>query len=166
MHHPTNVPNFHSSGINQSHVVEAIASRVLLVNTAEPRAVRCHNHLCQARRTTTVVSTSPPVRPHTSALHPGRRTHAGRTHPGFFLDAVKVDPDNILPDIIRNQFHEVLQTQDKVFYPTIVGYNGTAGPVQASVNMGPVQFPQRKGHVPQYCHDKLVKLQQKFDKLQ
>ena len=57
----------------------------------------------------------------------------------------------------------MLQTHDKVVNPAIVGYNGIAGPVQASVNIGPVQPPQRKGRVPQYSHDKLVELQQKFD---
>ena len=50
--------------------------------------------------------------------------------------------------------------------PFIVGYNGTAGPVHASVNMGPVQPPQHKGRVPQYFRDKLVELQQKFDELE
>ena len=54
----------------------------------------------------------------------------------------------------------------RLFNPAIVGYNGTAGPVQASVNIGPVQPPQRKGCVPQYSCDKLVELQQKFDELQ
>ena len=87
-------------------------------------------------------------------------------YPGFFSDAVEVDPDNILPDTFRNQFREVLQTHDEVFNPAIVGYNGIAGPVQASVNMGPVQPPQRKGRVPQYSRDKLVTLQQKYDELE
>ena len=148
----------------QPHIVEAVASRVRLVNnTTEPRTVRRHEHLCQARHTTTVVPTSPPGGPHPSPPHPGR---SNSPQPGFFSDAVEVDPDNILPDTIRNQFREVLQTHDEVFNPTIVGYNGTAGPVQASVNMGPVQPPQRKGRVPQYSRDKLVELQQKFDELE
>ena len=66
----------------------------------------------------------------------------------FSLNYSRVDQDNILPDTIRSQFRQVLQTDDEVFNPTIVGYSGTAGPVQASVNMGPVQPPQRKGRVP------------------
>ena len=32
--------------------------------------------------------------------------------------------------------------------------------------MGPVQSPQYKGYIPQYSHNKLVELQEKFDKLQ
>ena len=143
--------------------LEAVASRVRLVNdTAEPRTVRRHEHHCQARRTTVVVPASL-VGPHPSPPHSG-----GSNSPqaGFFSDAVVVDSDNILPDTFRNEFHEVLQTHDEVFNPAIVGYNGMAGPVQASVNMGPVQPPQRKGRVPQYSRDKLVELQQKFDELE
>ena len=109
-----------------------------------------------------MVPTSP-VGLHPSPPHPGGRNSP---QPGFFSDAVKVDPDNILPDTIRNQFREVLQTHDEVFNPAIAGYNGIACPVQASVNMGPVQPPQCKGRVPQYSRDKLVELQQQFDELE
>ena len=145
----------------QPQIVEAVASRVRLVNdTAETRTLRRHEHLCQARPTTAMAPTSP-VGPHPSPPHPGG---SNSPQPGFFSDAIVVDPDNILPDTIRNEFREVLQTHDEVFNPAIVGYNGMAGPVQASLNMGPVQPPQRKGRVPQYSRDKLVELQQKFDK--
>ena len=143
-------------------IVEAVASRVRLVNdTAEPRTVRRHEHLCQARHTTAVVPTSP-VGLHPSPPHPGG---SSAPQPGFFSDAVEVDPDNILPDTIPNQFREVLQTHDEVFNPAIVSYIGIAGNVQASVNMGHVQSPQRKGRVPQNSRDKLVELQQ-FDELE
>ena len=109
-----------------------------------------------------MVPTSP-VGPLPSSCHPGG---SNSPQPGFFSDAVEVDPDNILPDTICNQFRKVLQTHGEVFNPAIVGYNGIAGPVQASVNMGPVQPPQCKGCVPQYSCDKLVELQQKFDELE
>ena len=143
----------------QPQIVEAVARRVCLVNdTAEQRSVRRHEHLCQACQTTAVTPTSP-VGPHPSPPHPGGSISP---QPGFFSDAV-VDPDNILPDNIRNQFR---QTHNEVFNPAIVGYNGRAGPVQASVNMGPAQPPQREGRVPQYSRDKLVELQQKFDELE
>ena len=143
--------------------MDAVASRVHLVNdTAEPRTVRRHEHLCQARHTTAVVPTLP-VAPQPSPSHTGG---SNSPHSGFFSDAVLVDPDNILPDTFRNEFRKVLQTHDAVFNPAIVGYNSMAGPVQASINMGPVQPPQRKGCVPQYSRDKLVELQQKFDELE
>ena len=87
-----------------------------------------------------MVPTSP-VGPLLSSRHPGG---SNSPQPGFFSDAVEVDPDNILPETICKQFRKVLQTHSEVFNPAIVGYNGIAGPVQASVNMGPVQPPQRK----------------------
>ena len=60
----------------------------------------------------------------------------------------------------------VLQANDDVFNSTIVGNNGATGPVEATVNMGPVQLPQGKGRVPQYSRHKLVELLEKFDELE
>ena len=67
---------------------------------------------------------------------------------------------------MQNSFRNLLETYDDVFDPTITGYYGAAGPFEAVVNMGPVQPPQRKGRLPQYPHNKLVELQQKFDDLE
>ena len=162
----TDAPSNNCSKVSQlwpqPHIVDTVANRVRIVNnTSEPRSVRRHEHLCQAHCTTPVVPSSPPVEPHPSPPDGGNAPQTG-----FFSDAVEVDPDNILPDSIRTQFRHVLQTHDDVFNPTIIGYNGAAGPVQAAVNMGPVQPPQRKGRVPQYSRDKLVELQQQFDELE
>jgi hypothetical protein len=77
-----------------------------------------------------------------------------------------VDPDNILPPTTRQSFRSLLEAHDDVFDPTITGYNGAVGPSEAVVNIGLVQPPQRKGRVPQYAHNKLVELQQKFDELE
>ena len=50
--------------------------------------------------------------------------------------------------------------------PQITGYNGAAGPIQATVNIGPEQPPWRKGHIPQYSRNQLVELQAMFDELE
>ena len=55
---------------------------------------------------------------------------------------------------------------DDVFNPEYPGYNGAVGPFEATVNMGPVLPPQRKGRLPQYARNKLVELQDKFDTLE
>lgn len=60
----------------------------------------------------------------------------------------------------------MLQANDDIFNSTIVGNNGAAGPVEATVNVGPVQLPQRKGHVSQYSRHKLAELQEKYDELE
>ena len=55
---------------------------------------------------------------------------------------------------------------DSVFNPKIQGYNGAVGPFQAKEHMGLVEPPQRKGHLLQYAHNKLVELQHKCDELE
>ena len=80
--------------------------------------------------------------------------------------SVQVDPDRILPEAVRANFQSLLSEYDSVFDPQFPGYNGSAGPYQAKVNMGPVEPPQRKGRLPQYARDKLVELQEKFDHLE
>ena len=134
----------------QPHLVEAVAHKVRIVNnTSEPRTIRRHEHLCQVRHTTTLDSASAPVE---SPLPPSNNRDT-IPRPSLFSDAVTVNPDHI-----SHQFRQVLQTYNDVFNPTVVGYNGAAGPIEATVNMGPVQPPQCKGHVPQYSRDKLVEL--------
>ena len=53
-----------------------------------------------------------------------------------------------------------------MFNPSTSGHNGAVEKFEATINMGPVLPPQRKGRVPQYSRDKLVELQQKFDELE
>lgn len=81
-------------------------------------------------------------------------------------DLVQVDPDNMLCDNQKAAFRNLLIKFDDVFNPNFKGYNGAVGPLEAKVNMGPVQPPQRKGRVPQYSKNQLVTLQQKFDELE
>lgn len=83
-----------------------------------------------------------------------------------YSQGVALDPDNLLPPAITTKFCNLLAQYDSVFDPAITGYNGAFGPLQAKVNMGPVEPPQRKGRLPLYARDKLVELQQKFDELE
>ena len=55
---------------------------------------------------------------------------------------------------------------DPVFNPRLGGYNGAVGKFEASINMGPVLPPQRKGRLPHYSRDKIEILQQKCDELE
>ena len=83
-----------------------------------------------------------------------------------FSDDVSLDPDNLLSDGMHQQFRQTLREFDNAFNPIITRYNGAAGPIEVTVNMGPVQPPQRKGCVPQYSRNQLVELQAKFDELE
>ena len=79
---------------------------------------------------------------------------------------VSLDPDNVLPQDIRRNFGLLLEAFDHDFDPNIKGYNGSVGPFEARVNMGPVEPPQMKGRLPQYNRDQLLELQAKFDELE
>ena len=63
----------------------------------------------------------------------------------------------ILPEAVRAHFQSLLSKYDSVFEPQLPGYNRSTGPYQAEVNMGPVKPPQRKGRLPQYACNMLVK---------
>ena len=61
---------------------------------------------------------------------------------------MSLDPDGILSPDDKVNFLALLKEFDRVFDPTITGYNGAAGPIKGMVNMGPVQQPQHKGCMP------------------
>ena len=65
-------------------------------------------------------------------------------------ETVSVDPDGLLSSSQKASFISLLKEFQVVFNPCIPGYNGAAGPVKGIVNMGPVEPPKRKGHVPQH----------------
>lgn len=58
---------------------------------------------------------------------------------------MSVDSDNLLPDHSCLKLQQLLQEYDHVFDHKSTGYNSAAGPIQATVNIDPVQPPQCKG---------------------
>ena len=136
----------------EPQIVEAVGAKVRLVNSSqEPKLIGRHEHLSQILPTEeTLSSTSTPSLP--SLPQPVKPKSSLP-----FSSSVSIDPDNILSEDLRVKLRHLLQTYDRVFNPDITGYNGAAGPIQASVNIGPVQPPQRKGRVPQYSRNQLVR---------
>ena len=117
-----------------------------------------HEHFCQVTpvfepKEESPTSQSPTQRP----LPPSHASHSA---------SIQVDPHRILPEVVRANFQSLLSEYDSVFDPHFPGYNGSTGPYQAKVNMGPVEPPQWNGRLPQYARDKLVELQEKFDHLE
>ena len=135
----------------EPQILEAVGAKVRLGNSSqEPKLIGRQEHLSQILPTeemssSTSTSSLPnlpqPVKPKTSLP---------------FSSSVTVDPDKILPEDLRFKLRQLLQTSDCIFDPDRTGYNGAAGPIQASVNIGPVQPPQQKGHVPQYSRHQLA----------
>ena len=136
---------------------EVQAIRIPNLST-EPHTLNRHEHFCQVTpvfkpKEAPSPSPSPVQRP----LPPDSAKHSA---------SVLLDPDSTLPQNVRANFQSLLQEYDSIFDPQFPGYNGSAGPYQAKVNMGPIEPPQWKGRLPQYARDKLVELQDKFDQLE
>ena len=144
----------------EPQILEAVRSKIRLVNTSnKPKAIGNLEQPIQILPTIGIPSPTPsppPINP-PSPVQP--------KSPPLFSSSVSVDPDNLLPDRSRLKFQQLLQEYDHVFDPEITGYNGVAGPIQATENIGPVQPPQYKGCVLQYSRNQLVELQAKFDEL-
>ena len=145
----------------QPVIVQAVGGKLRLLNdTDEPLLIRKNDHFCQARLTVPDPASDPsPVEtyPAPSMLTAPLLTPA---------ESVSVDPDGLLSSSQKASFNSLLKEFQIVFDPRIPGYNGTAGPIEGIVNMGPVEPPQRKGRIPQYSRDQLDLLQSKFDELE
>ncbi|KAK3715784.1 hypothetical protein QZH41_018836, partial [Actinostola sp. cb2023] len=146
----------------QPNIISSVAGKIRLPNlSGHPQTLKRNEHFGQVSPVFEPNKNegSPPITPKTSpaSLH---------TSVGNHSDKVQLDPDNLLSHDIKSKFRALLEQYDCVFDPAIKGYNGSAGPLKARVNMGPVEPPQRKGRLPQYARNKLVELQQKFDDLE
>ena len=144
------------------HIVSSVAGKIRVPNLSDqPHVLKRHEHFCQVRPVFTpddIDNKTSPVLPLASSPNsPQLRSHSSNVH---------LDPDRQLSPDMTAKFRAILLDFDKVFDSQIECYNGASGPFQATVNMGPVEPPQRKGRLPQYGRDKLVELQHKFDDLE
>ena len=132
-----------------------------LTNTT--RVLKKNEHFCQIREVFVPDIAANNLNTHviSQAVH----TQSSEVHTGHSA-SVQIDPESKLSPEERASFRSILDEYDEVFDPNYAGYNGHVGPFEAVVNMGPVQPPQRKGHLPQYARNQLVELQAKFDELE
>ena len=136
-------------------IISSVSRIVRIPNlTTSPLTLRKHEHFGQ------VLSVTEPNESMTTTVH------AASTATSDPTCSIKIDPDNLLPSEDKTYFTNLTKQYALVFQHDYPGYNGAVGPFQATVNMGPVQPPQRKGRIPQYSRDKLVTLQEKFDELE
>ena len=139
-------------------ITKSISSKVRIANsTNNPQIVKRNEHFCQVS-----LAYSPAEVMNCPKATTPQRDQTGTLHSA----AIVTDPDNILQPEIKREFETLHSKYDNVFNPSFTGYNGASGPYKACVNMGPVKPPQRKGRLPQYNRDKLVELQEQFDKLE
>ena len=142
-------------------ILDTVGNKVRRINsTDEPKAIRRHEHLCHALPTDSTPSNCPPP----PCTTPPTPLKPNQSKP--FSSTVSLDPDRLLSTEKRHMFQQSLIDFDRVFDPKITGYNRAAGPIEATVNIGSVQLPQRKGGVPQYSRNQLAELQAHFDELE
>ena len=147
----------------QPALLDSVGGKLRLVNpSAEPIFIKKNDHICQVLLVTDALTTTslPPDVPSTATSCSQPQTST------FHSDQVSLDPNSILPSNKKASFITLLKEFDRVFDPHIPGYNGSAGPIQGVVNMGPIQPPQRKGCMPQYARNQLEQLLTKFDELE
>ena len=139
---------------------KVVDSRIDLINaSSEPVVIDKHAHVCQVQPVVDVSDITS-----TDVDYKHEVTRPPKNVP--FSASVSIDPDNIVPEAIRQQAREINSMYDRVFCPSIPKYNGKSGNICGNVNMGPVLPPQRKARLPQYSHKRMVALQAKIDELE
>ncbi|VDI36235.1 Hypothetical predicted protein [Mytilus galloprovincialis] len=143
-------------------LVSSVAGNLRIPNlTDEPLVLKRNEHFCNVRSTYSPDNVE--IKSPDHAIAPKSQLNKAQV---LHSDLVRVDPDGLLQPGIKEKFKSLLRQYDNVFNPTFKGYNGAVGALEAKVNMGPVQPPQRKGRIPQYSKTQLVTLQEKFNELE
>ena len=142
-------------------IIKCSANRLRIPNLSrEPKLLRKGEHFCQIGNLSTVPHD--PVIPQTN---PKDSKQVVKDDPSAYKQ-ISIDPQNITPNEYKLKLECLCESYSHVFNPKFKGYNGRDGAVKATVNMGPVLPPQRKGRMPVYNKDKLQLLQNKFDELE
>ncbi|CAC5394098.1 unnamed protein product [Mytilus coruscus] len=145
---------------NDSHenlfLVSSVAGNLRIPNlTDKPLVLKRNEHFCNVHSTYSPENDDIKSPKHAvaanSQLHKVQVIHS---------DLIRVDPDGLLQLCVKEKFEALLRQYDDVFCPPFKGYNGAVGALEAKVNMGPVQPPQRKGRIPKYSKTQLVTLQE------
>ena len=144
----------------QPNIIESVNGKIRIINeTNQPQSVKKNEHFCQILDTII-----PPLSTSDTKIDVNDNNNLQSSVPCSEL--IKLNPDNVLTHQYHQKFRKLLNDYSDVFNTSIGVYNGYFGPFEATVNMGPVEPPQRKGRVPQYARDKLMELQSKCDELE
>ena len=85
-------------------------------DTREPQVVRKNEHLCQVHLVSAEIDNSNATLPYMT-VPTVVRTIGISNKPTYHSSNVKLDPDNILPSNIKDDFKNTLQECDAVFEP-------------------------------------------------
>ena len=161
----TDTPVNSKCSVNQEwpnpQIITCSAGRLRIPNLSkEPKYLRKGEHFCQIGSISTVSCNTVP----TQSAHETSKQNM-KDDPSAYTQ-ISIDPQNITPNEYKLKLECICESFSHVFNTKFKGYNGRDGAVKATVNMGPVLPPQRKGRMPLYNKDKLQLLQNKFDELE
>ena len=135
----------------EPHITESVAGKIRVLNyTSEPQFIQRNEHVCRVQLACT---SDDEIKEKIDVRDIDKSKFLTKTPSDHLIDHVTIDPDNIISPELKAQFKTLLYKHSEVFSPNLSGYNGAIGPFKASVNMVPVQPPQRNSR------DKLVELQ-------
>ena len=153
-------------------VIDSVGNKIRVKNnTNEPIVINKNSHVCNIRSVTCVNKSNDEyfhesISKYSDTANARTLTPTVNNNIHPFSQSVSLDPDNLMPNDVRDKFKSQLLEYDEVFNPCFPSYNNAFGPIRATVNMGPVLPPQRKGRMPLYGRNQLVELQEKFDELE
>ena len=117
-------------------IVTSVAGKIRIPNlTDQPQVLKHHEHFCQVHSVSVPAETEPFS---SQCSSPTPRAQVDTKSKIVHSDFVHLDPDNTFPINVKAKFQDLMFQYDDVFNPKIEGYNGSSGPFQAVVNMGPV----------------------------
>ena len=121
-------------------VVPNIAGRVHIPNLSEgPHILKKIEYFCQINPVfSPTVHDLPPNLVESLPLHKLCPAPVSETK---HSQSMILDPSNLLPPDIKSKFHALLDQYDSVFDPAITGYKAAFSPLQAKVNLVPVEGP-------------------------
>ena len=131
----------------------------------EPILLNKSGHLAQIRRVTSPAILVPPNDSSCSST-PATMATERALGPVKHSATVIVDPDKLMTESERNEFHRLHSLYDNVFNKTFGAYNGASGPYKASIGLGSTKPPPTKPMLPLYPRTNLVALQEDADKLE
>ena len=131
----------------------------------EPILLNKSGHLAQIRRVTSPAILVPPDDSSCSSTPASMATERA-LGPVKHSATVIVDPDKLMTESERNEFHRLHSLYDNVFNKTFGAYNGASGPYKASIGLGSTKPPPTKPMLPLYPRTNMVALQEEADKLE
>ena len=135
-------------------------------NSTRPFNIKTHDHIADIRKVTSTQANSDPhpfIHNHSPDQFKFEPLISKRKEPD--IDSIEVDPDNQMPEAMRDKFHKVNKRYKHLFTKQPGRYSGFYGDSNTNLQFISPPVQTRKVATPSYNRDMLDKLAQKMDEL-